>query len=97
MKRDYRVQPPRHTVGEKAVRFADGVGTHLAGLTGLLPRPADYQGLRRSWFRDVLAGVTVGVVALPLALGFGVASGAGAAAGLVTAIVAGTDLYTKLS
>lgn len=31
----------------------------------------------------------MGVVALPLALGFGVASGAGAAAGLVTAIVAG--------
>ncbi|HBO53835.1 MAG TPA: sodium-independent anion transporter [Janibacter terrae] len=37
----------------------------------------------------MLAGITVGVVALPLALGFGVASGAGAAAGLATAIVAG--------
>ena len=39
--------------------------------------------------RDVLAGVTVGVVALPLALAFGIASGLGATAGLVTAVVAG--------
>src|SRR5215208_5743040 len=39
--------------------------------------------------RDLLAGLTVGAVALPLALAFGVASGADAAAGLVTAIVAG--------
>jgi SulP family sulfate permease len=37
----------------------------------------------------LLAGVTVAVVALPLALGFGVASGLGAEAGLVTAIIAG--------
>ncbi|NJP05113.1 MAG: CBS domain-containing protein [Chloroflexaceae bacterium] len=39
--------------------------------------------------RDILAGLTVGAVALPLALAFGVASGADAAAGLVTAILAG--------
>jgi len=45
--------------------------------------------MRRNPRRDVLAGVTVAFVALPLALAFGVASGAGAAAGLVTAIVAG--------
>lgn len=38
---------------------------------------------------DVLAGLTVAAVALPLALAFGVASGATAAAGLVTAVVAG--------
>lgn len=37
----------------------------------------------------MLAGLTVGVVALPLALAFGVSSGVGAAAGLVTAVVAG--------
>jgi SulP family sulfate permease len=37
----------------------------------------------------VLAGITVGIVALPLALAFGVSSGAGAEAGLITAIVAG--------
>lgn len=53
-----------------------------------LPRRADYDagGVRS----DLLAGITVAVVALPLALGFGVTSGAGAAAGLYTAIVAGT-------
>jgi sulfate permease, SulP family len=38
---------------------------------------------------DLIAGLTVAVVALPLALGFGVSSGLGAAAGLATAIVAG--------
>jgi SulP family sulfate permease len=55
----------------------------------LLPRRSDYAGLRHSWRGDVLAGLTVGVVALPLALAFGVTTGVGAAAGLVTAIVAG--------
>ncbi|WP_448060463.1 SulP family inorganic anion transporter [Cellulomonas hominis] len=54
-----------------------------------LPRRTDYAGLRRSWRGDVLAGVTVAIVALPLALGFGVTSGLGATAGLVTAIIAG--------
>ncbi|MBL8102374.1 MAG: SulP family inorganic anion transporter [Anaerolineales bacterium] len=39
--------------------------------------------------QDMLAGLTVAAVALPLALAFGVASGASAAAGLVTAILAG--------
>src|SRR6187402_1560302 len=39
--------------------------------------------------QDLLAGLTVAAVALPLALAFGIASGADAAAGLVTAIVAG--------
>jgi SulP family sulfate permease len=39
--------------------------------------------------QDLLAGLTVAAVALPLALAFGVASGANAAAGLVTAIIAG--------
>ncbi|MBP6995022.1 MAG: SulP family inorganic anion transporter [Phycicoccus sp.] len=40
--------------------------------------------------QDVLAGLTVGIVALPLALAFGITSGVGATAGLVTAVVAGT-------
>ncbi|MBW9118740.1 SulP family inorganic anion transporter [Microbacterium trichothecenolyticum] len=55
----------------------------------LLPSPEDYRGLRRTWRGDLVAGVTVGIVALPLALGFGVSSGLTAEAGLVTAIVAG--------
>lgn len=55
----------------------------------LAPTAADFAPMRRSWRRDLFAGLTVGVVALPLALAFGVNSGLGAAAGLVTAIVAG--------
>ena len=39
--------------------------------------------------KDLLAGLAVAAVALPLALAFGVASGADASAGLVTAIVGG--------
>jgi SulP family sulfate permease len=58
-------------------------------LRPLLPARADYAGARTGWRRDLLSGLTVAVVALPLALAFGVASGAGAEAGLVTAVVAG--------
>jgi SulP family sulfate permease len=58
-------------------------------LRSLLPSRDDYRGLRRSWRGDAVAGVTVGIVALPLALAFGVSSGVGAEAGLITAIVAG--------
>ena len=39
--------------------------------------------------KDLLAGLTVAAVGLPLALAFGVASGATAAAGIVTAVLAG--------
>lgn len=39
--------------------------------------------------KDLLAGVTVAAVALPLALAFGVSSGADAQAGLITAVIAG--------
>ena len=61
----------------------------VRGLLGLSPRLSDYAGLGRSWPGDLLAGLTVGVVALPLALAFGVASGVGAAPGLITAVIAG--------
>ncbi len=46
-----------------------------------------YNGKR--FAKDLLAGITVAAVALPLALAFGVSSGATASAGLVTAILAG--------
>lgn len=39
--------------------------------------------------QDLMAGLTVAAVALPLALAFGVVSGATASAGLVTAVIAG--------
>jgi SulP family sulfate permease len=45
--------------------------------------------VRRAPRRDLVAGVTVAIVALPLALAFGATSGLGAQAGLVTAVVAG--------
>ncbi len=51
---------------------------------------AEFKGYTVATFqKDLLAGLTVAAVALPLALAFGVASGAEAAAGLVTAILAG--------
>ncbi|RQW93798.1 SulP family inorganic anion transporter [Micromonospora globispora] len=56
---------------------------------GLLPGRADWAAVRRSPRRDLVAGLTVAVVALPLALAFGVTSGLGAQAGLITAVVAG--------
>lgn len=47
----------------------------------------DYSGA--ACMKDVMAGLTVAAVALPLALAFGVSSGSTAASGLVTAIIAG--------
>lgn len=55
----------------------------------LLPGRDDWTAVRRDPRRDLVAGVTVAIVALPLALAFGVASGLGAQAGLATAVVAG--------
>ncbi|QNG39434.1 SulP family inorganic anion transporter [Geodermatophilaceae bacterium NBWT11] len=68
---------------------ARGVRAAAARLRALLPGPADLTAVRRRPRRDLVAGVTVAVVALPLALAFGVASGLGAQAGLATAVVAG--------
>ena len=47
----------------------------------------DYNG--RKFAADVVAGVTVGLVALPLAMAFAIASGVPPQAGLYTAIIAG--------
>src|SRR6266404_8886946 len=44
---------------------------------------------RATFLADLAAGVTVGVVALPLAIGFGIASGVTPGQGLWTAIIAG--------
>ncbi|WSY65513.1 SulP family inorganic anion transporter [Streptomyces sp. NBC_00885] len=61
----------------------------LRRLRSLLPARADFAVMARNPRRDLLAGLTVAIVALPLALGFGVSSGLGAEAGLATAVVAG--------
>jgi len=55
----------------------------------VLPGEAELRSMRRDPKRDLIAGVTVAVVALPLALAFGITSGLGAGAGLVTAVIAG--------
>jgi sulfate permease, SulP family len=70
-------------------RQASAAPTSRSRAAAFLPRRTDYQGLSRSWPRDLAAGLTVGVVALPLALAFAVASGVGPATGLVTAVLAG--------
>lgn len=50
----------------------------------------EFAGYTKTTFqKDLLAGITVAAVALPLALAFGVASGVDAAAGMVTAVLAG--------
>ena len=57
-------------------------------ITDMKTEFAGYNGARLG--KDLMAGVTVAAVALPLALAFGVSSGATAAAGLVTAIIGGS-------
>jgi SulP family sulfate permease len=51
---------------------------HKAGLLG-----------KQHWLKNIVAGVIVGVVALPLAMAFAIASGAKPEQGLYTAIIAG--------
>ncbi len=60
-----------------------------AAVRDLLPSRDDYRRFPKSWARDILAGITVGIVALPLALAFAIASGATPEMGLVTAVIAG--------
>ena len=56
-------------------------------------RPKLFEALstydRRTFAADLVAGLTVGVVALPLAMAFGIASGVTPQAGIYTAIVGG--------
>ncbi|MGL4574236.1 MAG: SulP family inorganic anion transporter, partial [Burkholderiaceae bacterium] len=53
----------------------------------LLDALADYH--RSRFAKDVIAGITVGIVALPLAMAFAIASGLPPQAGLITAVIAG--------
>nr|WP_245745756.1 SulP family inorganic anion transporter [Nocardia altamirensis] len=55
----------------------------------LLPSWSDWRPGVRAPGADLLSGLIVALVALPLALGFGISSGLGAAGGLATAVVAG--------
>ncbi len=73
-----------------AASVRDTVGVAVRRTRELLPGRAELASVRRDPRRDLIAGVTVAVVALPLALAFGITSGLGAGAGLVTAVIAGT-------
>lgn len=65
----------------------------MAALFRRLPVPRLFESLRhydaRTFARDLGAGVTVGLVALPLAMAFAISSGAPPQSGIYTAIVAG--------
>ncbi|MHA6694738.1 SulP family inorganic anion transporter [Homoserinimonas sp. A520] len=65
------------------------LGAQAHFLVGLLPGKADFARARQAPGRDLLAGLTVAIVALPLALAFGAASGLSAQAGITTAVIAG--------
>lgn len=54
-----------------------------------LPQRSDFPQNRKQLTHDVIAGATVALVAMPLAIGFGVTSGMSASAGIATAISAG--------
>ena len=49
----------------------------------------DFPTDRKAFLKDFISGITVAIVALPLAIGFGITSGMSAAAGISTAIIAG--------
>ena len=53
------------------------------------PHRSEFSTNRKDLLSDLIAGLTVAIVALPLAIGFGITSGMSAAAGLTTAIIAG--------
>ncbi len=80
----------RTTTGSTPGWLRDGLRWTGLRLRELLPRRADLSAMRERPGQDVIAGITVGVVALPLALAFGITSGIGAMAGLITAVVAGS-------
>jgi sulfate permease, SulP family len=67
------------------------MSTRIPSLAGFRPRLLeDLHGYdRERFFKDVGAGATVGIVALPLAMAFAIASGLKPEAGLWTAIIAG--------
>ncbi len=79
--RYYRVSPRRrhHNVHDNAV--------WRSSRPKILETLATYN--RRAFTTDLVAGLTVGVVALPLAMAFAIASGVTPEAGIYTAIVGG--------
>jgi SulP family sulfate permease len=91
------LRPPRVS-GRFSQRGSCAASLQYSGAFGVRIAKPELLVLWRSEFhrysattarKDLVAGLTVAAVALPLALAFGVASGSTAAAGLVTAVIAG--------
>ncbi|WP_027501316.1 SulP family inorganic anion transporter [Rhodococcus sp. UNC363MFTsu5.1] len=80
---------PRDQDGKAAAPEGGRLATAVRSANELLPRWSEWQPALRAPGADLLSGLVVALVALPLALGFGISSGLGAAAGLTTAVIAG--------
>ncbi len=61
----------------------------MAASSSKSPPATNLAGLRKHWRNDAIAGFSVALVALPLALGIATAAGAPPTSGVVSAIVAG--------
>ncbi len=61
----------------------------MAFFTEFFPSKNDYRPFKKNFRYDLIAGITVGVVALPLALGFGITTGSGAASVLAIDLIWG--------
>ena len=70
----------RYKIGKKMKSTLDFHPKFLASL-------ASYS--KEKFTKDLMAGIIVGIVALPLAIAFGIASGVSPEKGLITAIIGG--------
>jgi len=89
--REARGRDPLKRATVKRGWRADETSGMVRAVSSRLPRL--FETLRsydsKTFARDLVAGVTVGLVALPLAMAFGISSGASPQSGIYTAIVAG--------
>ena len=89
------LSPLFNILNAKASKQEFEIGSNQTGGSRLkmasLPKSLGYlrNYTRKTFTADLAAGITVGIVALPLAIGFGIASGVNPAQGIWTAIIAG--------